>query len=335
VNPIERLDENLVASPRRLSGAPALPTTGLPPVPKKRFRFSMQGLGIAGIGIFAFLLFMLLKFPSSLVTGYALGALRDAMPAYNVYVKDASWGILLGPKVSLDGLEISPRYGQGPKISLDSVTLRPNIFRMIPWKGVVEPAASFSVKAFSGELSGAFKQGAGTDLDLAAQTVELGKIGFLQEKVALEGRLESMQFSAVNDGRWSHTNGTFNLTGRSLRLDPASLNLGMALPLLDLGNLNASAKIQNGKVMIERLNLGEVGKDLEAQVFGIVNLKDPVQYSDLDLQIKFRFSDKILKVMPSLEGMLGVFAAKRADGFYGVRVKGPMMMPGMPTPWAE
>ncbi len=329
---MERLDENLLASPRRggsdRGGAPAV-------APKKGFRFSLKGLGIAVIAIFSFLFFLLLKFPNAVVTNYALSALRDSMPAYNVSAKDSSWSMLLVPHISFSGLEISPRYGSGPKISLDSASLTPNLFRMIPWKGVVEPAASFSIQAFSGEINGSFHQGSGTDLDVNAESLELGKLPILQNKISLDGKLDRFQAALTNDGRWSHANGTLSLAGHALRFDPGSLNLGLPLPMLDLGALNVSAKIQNGKAVIERLALGEVGKDIEAQGFGLVNLKDPVMYSDLDLQIKFRVSSRILKAVPSLEGMLGMIAAKRADGFYGMRVKGPLMMPGLPTPWKE
>ncbi len=109
----------------------------------------------------------------------------------------------------------------------------------------------------------------------------------------------------------------------------------MPLPILDLGNLVLTGKIQNGKGVIERLNIGEPGKDIEAQAQGIINLKEPIFYSDLDLQIKFRVSEKILKVIPSLEGLLGLIAAKRADGFYGTKLKGPLLGMNMPTPWQE
>lgn len=330
MNSMESLDPNLLASPRQ-------PTTAKQPAEpqKKKTGNPLRVLILSLIGFFAFLFFFLLKFPTASVTNYALEVIRQAVPAYNINAKNISWGILLGPSIEFESLEISPRFGVGPKILLDSATIKPSLLRMIPWKGMLEPAASFSAQAFSGSLVGQFQQGVSTSIDLEANALDLGKIEALTNKISLDGKLEILRINLEHGGRWSQTNGQFNLLGKSLRLDPSSLNLGMSLPILDLGTLNLTGKIQNGKGVIERFTVGEPGKDIEAQAQGTIVLKEPIFYSDLDLQIKFRVSEKILKVIPTLDGLLGLIAAKRSDGFYGTKIKGPILGMNMPTPWKE
>ncbi len=103
----------------------------------------------------------------------------------------------------------------------------------------------------------------------------------------------------------------------------------ITLPQINVGNVPVAVTVKNGVATLEKME-GK-GKDLELSVDGRIVLRESVPESDLGVNLKFKFNDSYKKKGESTAGLLLVLdsepklrASKRPDGFYALRVHGPL-----------
>ncbi|NUM88034.1 MAG: type II secretion system protein GspN [Bdellovibrionales bacterium] len=323
--PVESLEQDLLRSVR--SEPSQIPDGRVGFIRKLRF----LGLGLFYTWLFlAFLsLFLLLKIPGDFLSGVVTEFVQSNTPYRINAAKDVSFILLPTPGVRVTGLEIAERLGE--PLSVNELVFRPNLFRMFPWGGAVNPAGSFGAQIFGGELDGSFRAGTGLSLSLEAEGLALDQLP--QKLLSLKGTISSAKLDVTHDGRWNTADGSLTFLGKDVVFDPASLQLPVPLPILSLGPVQAVARTDKGRLRIERLAMGEPGRDLEAHGQGFITLKQPLVYSEMAIEVKFKIGEKILKAVPALEGMLPMVAGKRSDGYWGMRLNGTFLAPGMPTPW--
>lgn len=106
----------------------------------------------------------------------------------------------------------------------------------------------------------------------------------------------------------------------------------ITLPQIVIGNVPVQISVKNGVATIEKFE-GK-GKDLELGIDGRVTLRESVAESDLGLSLRFKFNDSYKKKGESTAGLLLLLdsepklrASKRSDGFYALRVNGPLGNP--------
>jgi len=106
----------------------------------------------------------------------------------------------------------------------------------------------------------------------------------------------------------------------------------ITLPQIVIGNVPVQISVKNGVATIEKFE-GK-GKDLDLNVDGRVTLRESVNESDLAMGLKFKFNDTYKKKGESTAGLLLLLdsepklrASKRSDGFYALRVAGPLANP--------
>ncbi len=330
--PVESLEQDLLSS-RAVKGEPSQ-------LPEGRFGILRKIRNAGRLILWSWLffsslgLFLLLQLPGDFLSGLVTNLVQDNTP-YRMNSESVSLSLFPSPGVRVKGMELTERFGSSDPLALQSLTIRPSLIRMIPWSGTIQPAGSFSAEAFGGEADGSFQLGSGLKMALDASGLALDQIPQLQKLAAIKGTLVSAKLDLEHDGRWNSADGSFTLLGKDLVFDPASLQLPVPLPILSLGPVQAIARTDKGKLKIERFTVGEPGRDLEAQGQGFINLKQPIFYSEMGIELKFKIGEKILKAVPSLEGMLPMVAGKRADGWWGMKLGGTFLSPGMPQPWTN
>lgn len=327
---IDTLDQNLVASGRK-NAQPPLPEEALTP-PSRRKKV-LKAVSYTAIFFVSLLFFFYLKTPSSLVQGLVLNTLNQSGP-YQWQADSVSTRLLLLPHLKAENLNVSPRYGVGmPPVTFKELRLYPSLLSLIPWTGRMNPSVSFDGEAYGAKFSGtAAPQEPSFSLSLTdadfARLIPLKEAG-----IDIIGVISSLEANLTMPGqRLSQATGTVAAKGKNMVVDPAALRLPLPLPILDLGALDFQARVDQGKLKIERMNVGSPGKDLEIRGTGDIQLADNLNLSRVDLRLRLKPSEKILNAMPSLRGMLGSLAALGADGFYAMKFSGTLGMLGLPQP---
>jgi type II secretion system protein N len=328
--PVDTLDTNLIASRagKQAEAAPPLPAT--PVSPRKKI---LKLLAYCLIFLVAFLFFVIMKIPDSMVTNLTLGQLNSNTP-YSWRADRVGFRVFFLPHLTFEKLELEPKFGVGTSLSVASMNIYPSLLSLIPSGKAPSFRGSFSAEAYQGQFSGNFTLG--TDVALAANVanLDLAKLTPLaQSGLDLRGMITSLVADLTMEAqKLSRAGGTVHLLAKNLVFDPASLQLPIAIPILDLGPAEIQGKILRGKLKLEKVTIGNATKDLELRVEGDIQLAEPVNFSRVDLHLRLKPSDKLLKALPSLQGMLTSLAAKRADGFYGMKLSGSFAAMGIPQP---
>jgi len=317
---IDTLDTNLLASGKRKAPEEAT----VPPTKRKRI---FKTLAYVAIFLTALVFFFSLKTPKTMVQGLVLNTLNQQRNL--VWQADSlEFRVFLKPHLKAENLSVEPRFpGAFPPLAFDELRIFPSFLRLL----TLNPAASFDGTIYGADFDGSFAQRS-TALTLDLNNADLTKIPALEGK-NLQGILTTLQTDITLDGgHLSRLSGTIKGEGRGFVLDPASFGVPIALPILDLGTLKLQATSQNGKVKIESLQLGAPGKDLEVRITGDVTLADVMQLSRIDLRLKLKPSEKILRAMPAIETTLKNMGALQADGFYAMKMVGQLNGVILPTP---
>jgi type II secretion system protein N len=109
---------------------------------------------------------------------------------------------------------------------------------------------------------------------------------------------------------------------------------GLGLPKIRLGDFVGRVSIDKG---VGRLQ-GVLAKSPDGEVYveGEIKLNQPLSSSSVDLYLRFKLSDALLKSSEKLRTIMQFAgsAGKRPDGFYGVRLSGPVQHLGTPM-WTK
>lgn len=179
-------------------------------------------------------------------------------------------------------------------------------------------------------------------------------------RAELEG-IDVQQISAIRDAIGAPVGGTLkgkiDLTLGSSRVDRAtgSLDLEIAdlwvsdgkvpfkipalklffgseditLPQISIGTVPVQITVKNGVAKIDKMSAS--GKDLDLGVEGQVTLRESLPDSDAQITVHFKFNDTYRKKGDATAGLLLALdsepklrAGKRPDGFYGLKMIGPI-----------
>lgn len=334
---MDTLDTNLIASQKKTK----VDTEA--PLPLAEARVYSRGRKIAKIVgyillfIFSLVFFLLLKFPDSLLTSYTLTKLNETTP-YRWQAEQVKVRFFFLPHIHFEKLELEPKFpGAGMSLAFQWIDVYPSLFSMIPTGGAITPAASFSAEAYGAKLKGSVNMAANSSFSLRAENVDLSKLTPLTDQgIFLKGILTDAKIELDMEGqKLARSDGSVSFTGKAFQVDPAAFNAPMPLPFLDLGAVTGQAKVQKGKLHIEKLQIGDASKDIDLKVDGDIQLADPVNFSRMELKLRLKPADKLKVAIPALDGMLGALAAKRADGYWGMRLNGTLTAVGVPTPDAN
>jgi type II secretion system protein N len=323
----DALDPNLLRSARGGAKAPIAETV---PVADRKKRI-LKMIAYAAFFLVSVVAFTMLKVPDSVVTNFLLNTLNQNTP-YNWQAERISLGFFPLPHLTLEKLNLEPKYG-GTAIALDEVRIYPNPFSMIPIGGSPSIGGSFRAEAYKAVVKGSFSSGSNLSLKIDTDSVDLGKITPLARSgIDLKGKIASLHFQiTLPSQRVANADGEADLKGKDMVLDPSSFSLPMALPILNLGEIDVQAQIQRGVVKIEKFKVGAAGKDLDLQVTGTVTLADIAQNTRYDLHILLKPSATMKVAVPTIDSMLMSWATLRSDGYYAMRLQGSANAPAFPT----
>ncbi|MGZ3694014.1 MAG: type II secretion system protein GspN [Bdellovibrionota bacterium] len=329
--PVDTLDTNLLSSRGKRKSSEDLPEEPIAPAtPRKK---AMKLAAYCVIFLVSLIFFMIMKIPDSTVTNLTLAQLNANTP-YNWRADKVGFRLFFLPHLVFEKLELEPKFQAGGGFSVATMKIYPGLLSLIPMGGAPNFRGSFSAEAYQGNFSGSFALGNNSAFSTEVENLDLAKFTPLsQAGVDLKGVITSLVADLTMESqRLSRSDGTVRASGKNIVFDPGSLQLPIAVPIMDLGPLEFQAKILRGKLKIEKLQAGGPTKDLELRIEGDVQLSEPINFSRLDLHLRLKPSDKIMRAIPALQGMLTSLAAKRADGFYGMKLSGTLAAMGLPQP---
>lgn len=307
----------------------------LAPLPQSRLKKILKALAYVAIFFAALILFILLKLPDSLISNSVLNALNNNTP-YRWQAEKINARFFLLPHLSTEKLTMEGKgFGSTmPPITFDTMKVYPSLLSLIPITGAFKPRVSFDGSAYQASLQGSAKLGNDLSVNFVGENVNLAKLTPLRDMgVDLQGVFTNLTTQLDADGGdLSRANGSVEIQGKGLVVDPAALPIPMSLPILDLGPADIKAKITQGRVDLERFQLGGAGKDLDLRVSGDIRLSKNPAFSPANLRVLLKFSPKVFQAMPSLKGLLDTLATPQPDGSYAMRFSGTLANLGMPRP---
>lgn len=229
--------------------------------------------------------------------------------------------------------------GQPPeKIEIDQASVRYGILASIFGGSDM----SFDVLAFGGEGSGSFDtHGKDRTIELTLETINIGRVEPLVRLlgVPLKGELGGTIKLTTPEGKANKASGTVSLEIKNVVIGDGKAKIKGALPLppIQVGTVTFVAEAKDGILKISKLVAG--GKDLELQGEGRITLRDVATESLCDAQVRFRINDAYRNKDDMTRGLFGapgsstpalfeldprVKQSKRADGFYGWSIRGPL-----------
>lgn len=324
----DALDTNLLASHNKKEKDP---NQAPPEVESKKKKWAKIALYVL-VFLASFLFFASLKLPSTFFKGIVLGALNQNNSS-QWQADQLGFRLFWLPHVRAENLSFVPSaMSEMPALSFDQMRIFPSFFSLIPITGSFRPAASFDGSAYGAEFEG-WIQPAKPELELSVNQADLSKMSPLLEKgIDLKGILDLTLKLALENQRLSRSNGTFSIKGKSFVVDPSAFGVPLPLPILDLGGIDLEGSIQNGRVRLQKAQVGNPGRDLEMKATGEIQLMDNPSFSRLDLRVQIKPAEKILNAMPALKTMLATIAAEQPGGFYAMKLSGTLTQMGMPTP---
>lgn len=258
----------------------------------------------------------------------------------------ASAGPALGLGMHLDDVILVSRSSSTEKpirILVDQATLC-----VSPW-AYLFGTQSFSVKAdiFSGELAVDYEatdqnrtyMAVGKRIDLAElpwikAAINLPVIG--QLRIDLDIKSPKKRISEAKGRLAFACAGCVLGDGKAKLIVKGSplLAEGLGLPRIRLGDFNGKIVFDKGVGRISGIQIKS--QDLEFFLEGEITLADPLAQSRVDLYIRFKPSESLLKSSEKLRTIIELTAqmGKRPDGFIGFRLSGTLRRLGAPQ-WLQ
>jgi len=267
-------------------------------------------------------------------TGVEVSGVKLTLPP------DDSAGPMGGMAIPRSGDELAS--AGAPKestITIDEAHVRVRILPLL----IGRVRINFWASALGGEIEGkAPIGGSGGDVELELTKVDVGKIEPLVHMLGVPikglatGKLE---LSAV-DGKFNKANGSLDLSVEGIAIGDGKAKLAgmIELPKAALGTLTIAGEAKDGVLKVTKLSA--TGTDVELIGDGRVAIREPWNDANVDLYLKFKFTDAYRNKSETTKSLLGepgsalpglieiqvpkMKRAKRSDGFYGWHVYGPL-----------
>lgn len=241
---------------------------------------------------------------------------------------------MFGIGVKLEDVRVANRPTDGTKpghFVIDSARITTK-----PWKNLMGGLAyGIKAEAFGGDLVLAVEadkeKGEGS---ASINEINLAELPGIKESIGLplagtiSAQIEMLlpKLHAVEaDGRIEISCSDCSVGDGKAKLKVPSNPLlaeGLTMPKLRFGDLEGTIVFTKGNGQIEGLH--SKSPDIELDIDGTVRLADPVEMSQVDLYIKFKLSDKLVKSNDKFQLLLqfAEMQGKRSDGFFGFRMQG-------------
>jgi len=292
----------------------------------------------AAFGLLVFLLVFVLTLPYGRAKDYLVAL--ASQQGYDVEVKSA--GPALGLGIRFKDVTISSRPSGGGKptrIVIPVAKVRWSLLGALAGHGTFQIYANL----FGGDLDlETTRKKTESGLHVSATAIDLSEIPWVKAatNLPLSGTLDLRLDARTPGPRASATVGSLTWTcsacvvgdGKAKLIIPGDpfLAEGLGLPKIRLGNLVGRVPIDKGVGHLQGVQ--SKSPDGEFYVEGEIKLNDSLASSSLDLYVRFKLSDTLLKSSEKLRTLLS-FAddkGKRPDGFYGFRIRGPLNHMGKP-----
>jgi type II secretion system protein N len=295
-----------------------------------------------GFGLLVFVIAFYFWFPYGRVKEQlvALAAQRD------VELQIASAGPLLGVGIAFHDIDVIRRAAAGQKskpLRIDEARVH-----LAPLRRLLgENAVRISAELLGGDLDLAWQQSKShTAFQIKSEELSLAQIPGIKESINLPifGKLGMALDLGMAGNKLADTEGSVSWTCAGCAIGDGKSKLkvagnpmlaeGLSLPRIRFGDLTGRVVFEKGVGRLQAVQAHSPDGDLTVE--GEVRLADPMPYSQIDLYIRFKFSDALLKSADKLQIILQLMESmgKRPDGFYGLRVSG-MLSHLSPPVWAK
>lgn len=181
------------------------------------------------------------------------------------------------------------------EISIEEVSARVGIFALL----VGNTSVSFDAEIGGGTIEGSYSDGSTeTEIEATIEGVDLAELGILRslmKGVPIEGTLGGEIDLVVNDEP-ADTDGRVDLTIEGLSIGDGQakfpiegLGDGITVETVDAGDLTLALNVEDGTATVE--TFAADGADLHLEGEGTIEVVRPLQGSQLNLFIGFKFSD--------------------------------------------
>jgi type II secretion system protein N len=296
----------------------------------------------AAFGLFVFFLVLVLTLPYGRMKDYLVALAAEK--GYDVEVK--SQGPALGLGLRLKDVIVATRPSGGGKptrIALPVAKVRWSLLGALAGRKTYQVSAN----VFGGDLDvETTRAKTESGLHISASAIDLSEIPWVKAAInlPLSGRLELRLDERMPGLRASATVGSLTWTCSACAVGDGKAKLiihdnpllaeGLGLPKIRLGDFVGRVVIDKG---VGRLQ-GAQAKSPDGEIYleGEIKLSDPLASSALDLYVRFKLSDALLKSSEKLRTIMEIAAAggKRPDGLYGFRISGPLNHLGAPQ-WTK
>ncbi|HXU01965.1 MAG TPA: type II secretion system protein GspN [Polyangia bacterium] len=306
---------------------------------------TLRRIGIyAGLGLIVFIVTLYASFPYDRAKE---AAIRIISKNFDVDVEIGSAGPAFGLAVMFHDIRVRtrPTSGKPARFTIESARFSPSLLALF--------SSSFpysvSMDAMGGKItldqSGAPGKKGGFRTELVAHDIDAAEIPGLKEAInlPLTGKVSLDAKIASETGRFADANGHLTLACTGLAAGDGKTQLkipsvpmlaaGLTLPRIRIGDLGGHVAIEKGLAKLQGVE--SKSPDGEVALEGEIQLRDPMPSTSLNLYLRFKLSDAIMKKEVALSLLSAAVApGKRPDGFYGLRLSGSVghMSPAVFTP---
>lgn len=195
------------------------------------------------------------------------------------------------------------------------------------------------VQAFDGEARVRYAEGGSeTSAEVSIVEMDLSRVALVPSVLGIPvwGRVTGDGDLTMPGGKLAQSQGKVELAVEGLAAGDgkgkikipgnAFLEQGITIGRVLLGNLKGTVAIDKGTAKLR--GVSAKSPDVELQVEGEVQLRDPVSASQLRLYVLFRPSQALLDRDAALKfATSSMTQAKRDDGFYGIQINGTLAFP--------
>jgi type II secretion system protein N len=296
-----------------------------------RFRVIRRVVGMGAFGVVVFLVSLMLAFPYEKVRDQIVAIAA----AQNLDVQVGSTGPTFGFGVVLEDVTVRTRPEPGKRPSVIPVErARIDVSPLAQLRG--EFAYSLEIQAFDGHIdTDEHAEKTGSHSKIATREINLAQLPGVKQAInlPLAGRLTlSLDLTKPNhrngeaSGHLSWLCAGCGIGDGKEKLKIASdpmLAQGLSFPRVTLGDFAGKVQFQKGVGRLQGVH--SRSPDGELFIDGEVRLADPIGYSYLNLYVRFKLSEALLRRAQNLQLLLQLAdAGKRSDGFYGFRLSGSL-----------
>jgi type II secretion system protein N len=296
---------------------------------EKMRRFGKAGM-MAGFGFLVFAIVFYVTLPYVRFKDQLAGWVASA--GYDLEAKQA--GPSLGGGMTLKEVTlVSPATAtsKATRILIDKATLSVSLLSRI----FGTQAYGVSADVFGGDIDATFKTSkADASVKAHVDEIDLAEIPWVKNatNLPLAGKFDLKVDLELPKQRPSEAKGTLSWTCTSCALGDGKAKLiiasnpllaeGLGLPKIRLGDFAGKIVIDKGVGRLQNVQIKS--QDIELSVEGEIHLAQPLAASHVDLYLRFKLSDSLLRSSEKLRTIMDFTAqlGKRPDGFLGFRATG-------------